>query len=151
MRQNKELYHPQDIILSMKNITHDGRVIKVDGRDVTVCFIQSSACSGCHAKGICSSQDQAEKIVVADSQGLEYSVGEKVNIIVSNEMAWSAVVLAFLVPLVVAFIALFVSVPLAGEMMACLITLGVLAIYYVILFLQRDKLNRKVVFTIERS
>ena len=79
----------------MKNITHDGRVIKVEGHKVTVCFIQSSACSGCHAKGICSSQDQAEKIVVADSEGVEYSVGEKVNIIVSNEMAWSAVVLAF--------------------------------------------------------
>lgn len=135
----------------MKNITHDGRVVKVNGRQVTVCFIQSSACSGCHAKGICSSQDQAEKIVVADSQGVEYSVGEKVNIIVSNEMAWSAVMLAFMVPLVLAFIALFIAVPLVGEMMACLITLGVLAVYYVILFMQRDKLNRKVVFAIERS
>ncbi len=135
----------------MKNITHDGRVVKVDGRQVTVCFIQNSACSGCHAKGICSSQDQAEKIVVADSQGVEYSVGEKVNIIVSNEMAWSAVVLAFMVPLVLAFIALFVAVPLVGEMMACLITLGVLAVYYLVLFAQRDKLNRKVVFTIARS
>ena len=135
----------------MKNITHDGRVIKVEGHKVTVCFIQSSACSGCHAKGICSSQDQAEKIVVADSEGVEYSVGEKVNIIVSNEMAWSAVVLAFMVPLILAFVVLFVAVPLTGEMLACLITLGVLAIYYVVLFLQRDKLNRKVVFTIERS
>lgn len=134
----------------MKNITHDGRIIKVEGQQVTVCFIQSSACSGCHAKGICSSQDQAEKIVVADSEGVEYSVGEKVLIIVSNEMAWSAVVLAFLVPLILAFIALFIAVPLAGEMMACLITLCVLAVYYVILFLQRDKLNRRVVFTIER-
>ncbi len=134
----------------MKNITHEGRVIKVEGRKVTVCFIQSSACSGCHAKGICSSQDQAEKIVVADSEGVEYSEGEKVNIIVSNEMAWSAVVLAFMVPLVLAFIALFVTVPLAGEMMACLVTLAVLAVYYVILFLQRDKLNRKVAFTIAR-
>lgn len=135
----------------MKNITHDGRVVKVNGREVTVCFIQNSACSGCHAKGICSSQDQAEKLVVADSQGVDYSVGEKVTIIVSNEMAWSAVMLAFLVPLVLAFIALFIAVPLAGEMMACLITLAVLAVYYAVLFLKRDKLNRKVVFTIERS
>ena len=135
----------------MKNITHDGRVIKVEGRQVTVCFIQSSACSGCHAKGICSSQDQAEKIVVADSQGVAYQVGEKVMIIVSNEMAWSAVVLAFMVPLVLAFIVLFATVPQVGEMMACLITLVVLAIYYVALYTQRQKLNKKVVFTLARG
>ena len=134
----------------MKNITHDGRVIKVEGRQVTVCFIQSSACSGCHAKGICSSQDQAEKIVVADSEGVEYSVGEQVQIIVSNEMAWQAVVLAFMVPLVVAFIALFIAVPQVGEMWACLVTLGVLAVYYLVLFTQRHRLNRKVVFRISR-
>ena len=135
----------------MKNITHDGRVVKVEGHQVTVCFIQSSACSGCHAKGICSSQDQAEKIVVVDSQGVEYSVGETVMIIVSNEMAWSAVMLAFMVPLVLAFIALFCAVPFVGEMWACLITLGVLAVYYLGLFTQRAKLNRKVVFSITRQ
>lgn len=134
----------------MKNITHEGRVVKVDGREVTVCFIQNSACSGCHAKGICSSQDQAEKMVVADSQGVEYAVGEKVNIIVSNEVAWTAVVLAFIVPLIIAFIALFVTVPLAGELTGCLVTLGVLAIYYLVLFTQRNKMNRKVVFTLSR-
>ena len=135
----------------MKNITHDGRVVKVEGHQVTVCFIQSSACSGCHAKGICSSQDQAEKIVVADSEGVAYSVGEQVQIIVSNEMAWQAVVLAFMVPLIVAFIALFIAVPQVGEMWACLVTLVVLAIYYVVLFSQRAKLNRKVVFRIARK
>ena len=134
----------------MKNITHEGRVVKVEGRNVTVCFIQNSACSGCHAKGICSSQDQAEKMVVADSQGIEYVVGETVNIIVSNEVAWTAVVLAFIVPLVIAFVALFVAVPLAGEMIACLVTLGVLAVYYLVLFTQRNKMNRKVVFTLSR-
>ena len=134
----------------MKNITHEGRVVKVDGREVTVCFIQNSACSGCHAKGICSSQDQAEKMVVADSQGVEYAVGEKVNIIVSNEVAWTAVVLAFIVPLIIAFIALFVTVPLAGELTGCLLTLGVLAVYYLVLFTQRNKMNRKVVFTLSR-
>lgn len=135
----------------MKNITHDGRVVKVDGHQVTVCFIQSSACSGCHAKGICSSQDQAEKIVVVDSLGVEYSVGEKVSIIVSNEMAWSAVVLAFMIPLVLAFVVLFCTVPFGGEMVACLVTLAVLAIYYFVLYLQREKLNRKVVFSITRA
>lgn len=134
----------------MKNITHEGRIVKIEGREVTVCFIQNSACSGCHAKGICSSQDQAEKMVVADSQGIEYAVGEKVNIIVSNEVAWTAVVLAFIVPLVIAFIALFIAVPLAGELAACAVALGVLSVYYLVLFTQRNKMNRKVVFTISR-
>lgn len=132
------------------NITHDGVVIKTEGTQVTVRFVQSSACSGCHAKGICSSQDSTEKIVVVESYGVPYQVGEAVNIIVSNRMAWQAVLFAFAIPLVLALGLLFGLVTCFGELAGCLATLGALALYYVVLFLFRHRLGSKVEFTLER-
>lgn len=134
-----------------KNITHEGVVIKVEGTQVTVRFVQSSACSGCHAKGICSSQDSAEKVVVADSEGASYEVGEPVRILVSNSAAWQAVRYAFAIPLVLALVCLFAAVPLWGEAMACLATLGFLAVYYLVLYLCRQRLGRQVRFTLRRG
>lgn len=131
-----------------KNITHDGVVIKAEGRQVTVRFVQSSACSGCHAKGICSSQDSAEKIVVADSGNVPFAVDDSVRIIVRGSTAWKAVCYAFALPLVLALVCLFVSVAYWGEIMACFATLGLLAVYYFILYLCRGRMGREVEFTV---
>lgn len=134
-----------------KNITHEGVVIKAEGTQVTVRFVQSSACSGCHAKGICSSQDSAEKVVVADSEGASYEVGEPVRIEVSNSTAWQAVRYAFALPLVLALVCLFVAVPLLGEAEGSLATLGFLAAYFFVLYLCRHRLGRQVRFTLLRG
>lgn len=131
-----------------KNITHEGVVLSADDTRVTVRFIQSSACSGCHAKGICSSQDSTEKVVVAQTDGVAYQVGDAVNIIVSNRAAWQAVRYAFAIPLVLALVCLFGFVPYFGEVKASLGTLGVLALYYLGLYLLRGKLGRDVTFTV---
>lgn len=144
------VFQLNSLISVSKNITHDGVVIKTDGTQVTVRFVQSSACSGCHAKGICSSQDSAEKVVVAESRGEVYQVGDSVNIIVSNSTAWQAVRYAFALPLVMAMVCLFCVVPLAGEVMACLITLGLLALYYLVLYFLRHKLGSNVSFEVSR-
>jgi len=134
-----------------KNITHDGVVIKVDGRDVHVQIVQHSACSGCHARGACTASDSANKVIVADSQGLEYKIGDVVTLIGSNSMAWSALAYAFIIPMVIAIALLFCITGLVSEAMACLIVVAWLAIYYFILFLFRDKLKTKFVFLLEKK
>lgn len=131
-----------------KNITHEGVVIKTEGTRVTVRFVQNSACSGCHAKGVCSSQDSAEKIVVAEGYGVPFQIGDEVNIIVSNSAAWQAVRFAFAIPLVLALVCLFCCVPYLGEVKASLATLAVLALYYLGLYLCRSHLGSKVEFTV---
>lgn len=136
------------LISVSKNITHEGVVIKTEGSQVTVRFVQNSACSGCHAKGICSSQDSTEKIVVAKGFGEQYQIGDEVNIIVSNSAAWQAVRYAFALPLVLALVCLFCFVSYLGEVMASLATLGVLAVYYLGLYLCRGRLGSHVEFTV---
>lgn len=134
-----------------RNITHDGIVIKAEGSLVTVRFVQSSACSGCHAKGICSSQDSVEKCVVADAGNERYQVGDSVNIHVDNGTAWKAVCYAFALPLILALACLFVFVPLWGEVKASMATLAVLGLYFIGLFLCRKVLESKVEFTVTRK
>lgn len=124
----------------------------VDGNKVTVLFVQNSACSGCHAKALCSggSSESAEKKVVANSYGVPYQIGDKVKVIVAGGLAWSAVVIAFVVPLILVFITLFTVVKVTGnEVVGCLGTLAMLAVYYFFVWTMRDSLERKVEFTLE--
>lgn len=131
-----------------KNITHDGVVIKVEGNDVHVLITQHSACSGCHARGACTASDSKDKIIVAQSEGIEYAIGDLVTLIGSNSMAWSALSYAFLIPMVLAFVLLFSVASFVSEVAACISVIGMLAIYYFILFLCRNKLSTKFVFTV---
>ena len=135
------------------NITHEGVVVKVEGQRVTVQFVQSSACSACHAKSLCTggTSDSAQRKVIANSYGVSYEVGNYVRIIVTSGLAWTAVLLAFVVPMVLALVCLFVVIGYTGsEMIGCLATLAMLAVYFVIVWMQRDHLERKTEFTLER-
>lgn len=136
-----------------QNITHEGVVIGVDGQFVTVQFVRHSACSGCHAKALCSSgsSESEQRTVVARNYGMAYEIGEPVRVAVSSSLAWSAVIVAFCVPLALALISLFVMVSLTGsEMLACGLTLVLLALYYLVVWLLRDRLERRAEFTLER-
>lgn len=135
------------------NITHEGVVVKVEGQRVTVQFVQSSACSACHAKSLCTggTSDSAQRKVIANSYDVSYEVGDYVRIIVTSGLAWTAVLLAFVVPMVLALVCLFVVIGYTGsEMIGCLATLAMLAVYFVIVWMQRDHLERKTEFTLER-
>lgn len=135
------------------HIQHAGIVTKVCGDQVTVHFIQNSACSGCHARALCSggSSESADRTVVARAYGQTYSVGEQVTVNVTQGLAWSAVRWAFMIPLILAMVALFCLVPVVGEVLACVGTLCVLAVYYGIFYMFRHKLEHKVEFTLSRS
>lgn len=134
-----------------KNITHDGVVVKVEGSDVHVLITQHSACSGCHARGACTASDSKDKIIVAKSEGIEYNIGDIVTLIGSNSMAWSALSYAFLIPMALAMVLLFVVSSYVSEVAACLSVLAMLAVYYFVLFLFRDRLSTKFVFNLQKK
>ena len=134
-----------------KNITHEGVVVKIDRQDVHVLIVQHSACAGCHAKGACTASDSKDKIIVAKNRGEVFQIGERVLLVGSNSMAWSALAYAFILPLILSIALLFVVSGIVSEAMSCLFVLASLAIYYFILFLFRSKLETKFVFYIEKQ
>lgn len=136
----------------MRNrISHEGIVVKVEGRKVTVRFVQSSACSGCHAKHLCVSSESKERTIVADSFGVPYSVGEQVIISISDRLAGKAMFFAFGLPIILVLVALFPMVSWLGEGYTCLSLLALLAIYYTVFYLNRDRLDTEVAFDLSRK
>jgi len=133
------------------HVTHDGVITKIDGSKVTVQFVQQSACADCHAKMLCTSGDTKQRSIVADSYGVSYAVGEKVTVEVTNQLAWTAMFFAFGLPSILALAALFVSLQFVSEIVTCAVVFAVLALYYEILYLYRERLDRKVVFVLHRK
>ena len=118
------------------NIQHEGIVQSIDGLKVTVKMTVSSACAGCHAKGICGAADSRDKVVVAQNMsGADFSIGETVTVQLQQTLAMKAVVICYLVP----FIVLFASFCLmylvcSAEWVNVLVALSLTALYYIILW-----------------
>ena len=51
--------------MAKKNeITHRGKIIEITPDFTTVQIIVSSACSSCHAKGLCGMSEDEEKVIM---------------------------------------------------------------------------------------
>jgi sigma-E factor negative regulatory protein RseC len=91
------------------------------------------------------------EIVVVTSEAQNYSVGEAVQVGARQSLGVVAVLLCYVVPLVVLVGALAVAISLGcSEGVSALISLGSMALYYAILYLFRNKISRKVIFTIDK-
>ena len=135
----------------MAAVKHCGEVIRIEGNSVFVRMTVNSACSACHAKGVCGVSESTEKIVeVETASAADFSIGESVEVaLLSDSMGAKSVVLAYVVPFLVLTLMLVGSLMMgAGEGVAVLSALGGVAIYYVVLHLLRDKVKNKIKFII---
>ena len=135
----------------MAAVKHCGEVIRIEGNSVFVRMTVNSACSACHAKGVCGVSDSTEKIVeVETASAADFNIGESVEVaLLSDSMGAKSVVLAYVVPFLVLTLMLVGSLMMgAGEGVAVLSALGGVAIYYVVLHLLRDKVKNKIKFII---
>jgi len=130
-------------------IQHDGKVRKVDGNSVLVSITSNSACSGCHAEGLCGISGKEEKII--DIKGsYNVSPGDSVTVMMEQSTGYKAVVLSYLVPLAIVVASLIVCNILSfNELISGLISISLLAPWYMILYLFRNKINRSFTFTLK--
>jgi sigma-E factor negative regulatory protein RseC len=134
---------------SHETIQHDGTVTKVDSNSVVVSITSSSACSGCHAEGMCRISGKQEKIV--DIKGrYNVSPGDTVTVIMETSTGYKAVVLSYLIPLVIVITGMITLNSLsASELTAGLVSISLLVPYFLILYLFRKKINRSFTFTLK--
>ncbi len=128
-----------------KSISHIGRVVEITGGKIKVSINSESACSGCHAKGKCGLAESKEKIVdVEASEYPDVSVGDEVDVVISMSDGILAVVLAYIVPVFMVVIALWLG-EMAGlsEIVSFIVMLAVVAIYYLILYKVRRRFEKK--------
>ena len=147
-----------------KMIKHDGIIIALneDGTAL-VRIVQTSACAACKAKAMCASAESAEKemtvMLLGDGQ---WAVDDSVEVMVQQKMGWKAVVLAYLLPFFVMLAVMFIGNGLLAmgdgatgllgdeakrEVVLGTVALCAMALYYLVLGMFKDKLQKEFSFT----
>ena len=72
--------------MAKKNeIVHAGRILEITPDFTTVQIIVSSACSSCHAKGLCGMSEEEEKVIMLPTDPYAtYNVGGLVGYITNS-------------------------------------------------------------------
>ena len=135
-----------------EQIEHKGVVRSVEEGRVLVAIEVSEACGGCSARKSCAMGQTAKReIEVVTADAASYSVGELVKVGAKQSLGTVAVILCYVLPLIVLVGALAVAVVVClDEGIAALISLGVTALYYALLALLRDRISKKIIFTINK-
>ena len=132
-------------------IHHTGIVTRINPEAVFVRITQRSACSGCHAKSMCSASEQKEQIIEIPDHTGQYAVGEEVEVCGQTNLGMEAVVLAFVIPLILVVAGVAGGIYLGcDESVSGLISLLILVPYYGALYLFRDRLKKRFVFTVRK-
>lgn len=133
-------------------IWHKGIIRTISKDKVEVSIVTHSACSGCHAKGMCGVSDIKEKIVEAVLPDFEIKKGDKVVVFASSGNAVFSVIMAYIIPILIIILSVYLSVSLGlSEELSAFIGILAVALYYLILSLFKNKIGSKIRFTIEKS
>lgn len=134
----------------MEEVSHKGKIIDINPDYTTVEIISESACSSCHAAGICGISEYTSKAVEVPSSAKNlFEVGDEVEVVFKASMGHKAVWLAYVVPLIV--LIAFILVPSSlgmSELLCALCGLVSVAVYYLLLYAFRDRLKDEYIFTI---
>ena len=136
-------------------IKHDGIIIALneDGTAL-VRIVQTSACAACKAKAMCASAESAEKemtvVLLGDGQ---WAVGDTVEVMVQQKMGWKAVVLAYLLPFFVMLAVMLIgnAIWAVREEILGTVALCAMAVYYLVLGMFKDKLQKEFSFTAKKK
>ena len=114
-------------------------------------ILQTSACAACKVAGHCNASESKEKIVdVYCTDALRYQVGESVVVCASQDVANRALLLGFGVPFLVLVGVLILALYVTGEEGVAAIA-GLLALvpYYIVLYVFKNHIQRRLAFYIE--
>lgn len=138
--------------MNNNEVSHDGVVQSVDGIEVTVKMTISSACAGCHAKGLCGVSESEDKVVVAKNFGAAHFVpGEKVRVELRQTLAAKAIIVCYLLPLVVLLVAFFLMYLVCSiEWVNVLASLSATALYFFFVWLFHEKIEKNVTFIVTK-
>ena len=94
-------------------ISHKGKVISSGQGIISVEIVSESACSACHAAGLCGMSESRKKIVeVPAVHGRDFSVGQEVEVCLAPKTGLKAVLLSYVIPaMILLILILFFGIP----------------------------------------
>lgn len=137
-------------MMPKKEISHIGRIASIDADKISVEIVSESACSACQVSGLCSAAESKKKIIDVTNNGVTpHYVGEEVEVCLGQSLGLKAVLISYVIPVVILLI-LIVTLSAFGksELLAGLLSVVGVAIYYFIVYLFRGRLAGKYEFYI---
>lgn len=116
-----------------------GRIQAIREESVDVLVERHSACSGCHAKSMCSSSDRKDELFTITEFPAGIQIGDRVRVVPSGSgKPIMAVLYAFVIPLIILLTeAVIFSIKSISESLLLMIMTGSLVLYAVILWFMR--------------
>ena len=132
-------------------ISHSGIVECVADGHVKVRILQTSACAACKAASHCNASEAKEKIIdVNCTSNAAYQPGQQVVVTASRDVANRALLLGFGIPVLILVGTVVAATWLSyDEGTAALASIAMLAPYFLMLWLLRDRIGRSISFEIE--
>ena len=128
-------------------IRHEGIVLAVQDGKALVEIVQTSACSACKARSMCMSAESQEKRIDA-TMTEPLNPGDRVEVMVTEKLAWKAVLLAYILPFIVMIAVVgLLEIWIHNEAVVGSIALCAIALYYIVLYFFRDRLQKEFSFT----
>ena len=140
--------------MARKNeIAHPGRIVEIDMDFTTVQITVSSACSSCHAKGLCGMSEEEDKVIIVPTDPYtERKVGDEVTVKTKMTMGLKAVWISYVIPLAVLLILILsLSAVFEKEYLTGLVSIAGVALYYFGIWLFKDRLSTEFVFYIDNN
>ena len=128
-------------------IRHEGIVLAVQDGKALVEIVQTSACSACKARSMCMSAESQEKRIDA-TMTEPLNPGDRVEVMVTEKLAWKAVLLAYILPFIVMIAVVgLLEIWIHNEAVVGTIALSAIALYYIVLSFFRNRLQKEFSFT----
>lgn len=132
-------------------IEHTGIVKSIGDKYVNIALLSHPSCTGCAVSGVCDVSGKNEKLIRA-SRNIDVSPGDSVMVVMEQSLGYRALLLGYIFPFIAIVIILIILTSLSvHELLAGLISIGSLAVYYLVIYLNREKIGRKFSFTIKKQ
>ena len=134
-------------------ISHSGIVTAVNPNSISVNMLVISACATCEGHNDCQFSESANKeIIIATPNWQDYAIGEQVMVYVSHRQSASAIILAYLLPaILIISIVIGLSIIHLNEILVATIAILSTAIYALLLYCFRKRLQKKFTFKISKK
>lgn len=132
-------------------VSHKGKIVSIEDGKAFVEVVSQSACSSCHAAGLCGASESARKLIeVRLHAPATYSVGQEVEVCLSQKMGLKAVLLSYVIPvMILILLILFLPKMIDSELLTGICALGGVAVYYFVLYFFRSSMKDEYEFYIK--
>ena len=136
--------------MSKFKVQHKATITSIDSMNgmITAQISVTEACQSCAARKACSGETQKEFVLANDLQNRQ--VGDSITLCITKSMTIKAIALAYMIPVFITIAALLIMQAVGvTELLAGCIALATIAVYFVLLRVFRNKLEKQINITIE--